>query len=250
MKNIKKYTYPKKSGFYDYEGVPTLFIDEAEKVVSGINKKKNELSLNIPIHPLMGHMTWIELSLVIGIIKSSEARSFLEIGTLDGLIVENILNNCLKIENVITIDLPESIHKHKGSGSKLFIDSINAEMINTFVIGERFLNNSRRNIVTQIRKDSAKLKLTDFKNKFDVILVDGSHTYDYCASDTELAKKLLSKKGIIIWHDFNKVKALVGVTEFLSEEARKKEFSLYWLKDREYNSSSVVVGLRKSDFQS
>jgi len=37
---------------------------------------------------------------------------------------------------------------------------------------------------------------------FDLILVDGNHTYEGIKTDTELYADLISPKGYIVWHDF------------------------------------------------
>jgi predicted O-methyltransferase YrrM len=188
-------------------------------------------------------MTLIELALLIRIIRGSGASSFLEIGTFDGLTVRSVLDNCPAVKKIVTIDLPPEIHKSKGENCLLKSDQINNSMIGTEEIGRRFLNHENASIVRQIRKDSAAVRADDVGGHFDIILIDGNHTYDYCANDTDLAESCLSDNGLMVWHDFHKVKYLAGVTEFLLASARHKRFNLLWLHGPS-EETSLVLGTR------
>ena len=50
--------------------------------------------------------------------------------------------------------------------------------------------------------DSRELDTKEYLGKFDLIFIDGGHTYSVVKSDTKKAFKMLSSKGIIIWHDY------------------------------------------------
>ena len=57
---------------------------------------------------------------------------------------------------------------------------------------------------SKIRQHVADTTTFDFSRWFgqaDLVLVDGSHEYDVVVKDTKTAFKLVSPKGVILWHD-------------------------------------------------
>ena len=50
--------------------------------------------------------------------------------------------------------------------------------------------------------DSREFDTKKYLRKFDLIFIDGGHTYSVVKSDTNKAFEMLSSKGIIIWHDY------------------------------------------------
>lgn len=56
-----------------------------------------------------------------------------------------------------------------------------------------------------------------------MIFVDGSHAYDYVMSDTREAIQMVTKGGVIIWHDYG---IWEGVTRALEEIENKYKIGL------------------------
>ena len=50
--------------------------------------------------------------------------------------------------------------------------------------------------------DSREFDTKRYLNKFDLIFIDGGHTYSVVKSDTKKAFEMISDRGIIIWHDY------------------------------------------------
>ena len=50
--------------------------------------------------------------------------------------------------------------------------------------------------------DSREFDTKKYLRKFDLIFIDGGHTYSVVKSDTNKAFEMLSSKGIIVWHDY------------------------------------------------
>ncbi|HVC16042.1 MAG TPA: class I SAM-dependent methyltransferase, partial [Rhodanobacter sp.] len=48
---------------------------------------------------------------------------------------------------------------------------------------------------------------------FDTVLVDGGHTSDVVANDTDKALPLLRSGGVMIWHDFCPVSTVLATSE-------------------------------------
>ena len=51
--------------------------------------------------------------------------------------------------------------------------------------------------------DSREFDTKKYLGKFDLIFIDGGHTYSVVKSDTEKAFEMISDRGIIIWHDYS-----------------------------------------------
>ena len=71
--------------------------------------------------------------------------------------------------------------------------------------------------ITQLFVDSKKFDESEWRNKCDLIFIDGGHAYSYVKNDTEKAMLMVNNNGIIIWHDFSP--ACPGVWKYLSELA-------------------------------
>ena len=50
--------------------------------------------------------------------------------------------------------------------------------------------------------DSRELDANKYQNKFDLIFIDGGHTYSIVENDSYKAFKMIKKGGIILWHDY------------------------------------------------
>ncbi len=81
--------------------------------------------------------------------------------------------------------------------------------------------------ITQLTGDSAGFDYTKHTDRCSLVFVDGSHAYDYAKADTETALKLVSKDGIVIWHDYG---IWPGVTAALEEIDKEKGLGLKNIK--------------------
>src|ERR1700683_2379281 len=104
---IKPTAFPVLPRFADYEGIPQSDVTSLLKGQPG----RNQPSLNLPFSLLNGHMSHLEICTVVGMAACFAPTSFLEIGTFDGLIVDNLLRNCPKLEHALTVDLPPKVHR-------------------------------------------------------------------------------------------------------------------------------------------
>ena len=60
-------------------------------------------------------------------------------------------------------------------------------------------------------------------DKFDLIFIDGGHTYSVVKNDTEKSFKMLNKNGIILWHDYVPGKqSAKNVVNYLNEISKEK----------------------------
>jgi len=76
--------------------------------------------------------------------------------------------------------------------------------------------------------DSREFDTDKYLRKFDLIFIDGGHTYSVVKSDSEKAFEMLSSKGVIIWHDYVVGKeSCKDICKFINElEKEKKIFHI------------------------
>ena len=77
-----------------------------------------------------------------------------------------------------------------------------------------------------IFQDSKKLDISNFKNSFDLIFIDGGHTYSCVKNDTEKSFEMIKNNGLIFWHDYNpRKKSASDVVKYLDEISDKHDIS-------------------------
>ena len=87
-------------------------------------------------------------------------------------------------------------------------------------IGSR-VHQSRRSRFTQLIGNSHELRANDLLENyghFDLVLIDGDHSYDGVSQDTELVRKIISEGGVICLHDANPREKYMDVKLFLEKE--------------------------------
>lgn len=132
--------------------------------------------------------SWVtDLALLKSVAARFEACEYLEIGTWRGESIANVAD--VKKSQCISVNLsPEQIIE-KGFPEK-------------YAHEHGCLIRDRENIKTYYA-DSLKFDFSSLRKKFDLIFVDGDHTYHAVKSDTQNVFKLLKDdSSIIIWHDY------------------------------------------------
>lgn len=74
--------------------------------------------------------------------------------------------------------------------------------------------------ITQLYGDSKQFDESAYHGRCDLIFVDGSHALSYVRNDSEKALRMLSKGGVILWHDYRHPevhRSAVGVFRYLNE---------------------------------
>ena len=118
--------------------------------------------------------------LLIGsIVSALRPRVCFEIGTSLGLVTSTIARNSPQGTRVHTLDM--SPDKRIGS---YFADLPESAKI-------------ERHVCSSTEFDFDPIGEVDF------FFIDGSHEFDHVRSDTENALRLLSSRGVIVWHDVN-----------------------------------------------
>lgn len=138
-------------------------------------------------------------------------KTVFEFGTFRGRTTYNLSKYS---KEVYTFDLGENITNEGYSDYK---------------VGEIYKNYQAKNI-TQLIGDSTKFDFTDYYQKFDLIWLDGGHSYEVCKSDFETSLNLIipPSKGnsIIAIDDFP---TWPGVKKAVEEIATTK--TLYYIPE-------------------
>lgn len=130
--------------------------------------------------------TILDYTLLKGLARKFRECSYLEIGTWFG---ESIVNVASVAKYCISISLSdEELQKQGATKEEIFVQRI---------FSKNILN------IKHIKHNS---KTFDFSSigKFDLIFIDGDHSYEGVKSDTRNAFKILKdENSVIVWHDYS-----------------------------------------------
>ncbi|MFT6866553.1 MAG: hypothetical protein ACJA08_001384 [Cyclobacteriaceae bacterium] len=127
----------------------------------------------------------IDIALLMSLCKLYENCNYLEIGSWRG---ESLMNVSKVAKTCTSISL-----------SKADMEAFGMSKSATEV--QRLFSKHRENI-NHIEANSLTYDFNQLDEKFDVIFIDGDHTYEGVKSDTENAFKLLrDEHSVIVWHD-------------------------------------------------
>jgi len=174
-----------------------------------------------------GNVTLYEL-FVISCIASKlgkKNRKVFEIGTFNGRTTLNIALNTSKLTKIYTLDLPRDKRDSSFADVCLLFDKDKYKEI-------------QERIVT-LYGDSMNYDFQSLNILYDMIFIDGDHSYDGCLNDSNKVSKILKEDGLIIWHDYL---AWDGVTKYLNEQYEQGR-ELIHIED-----TTIVVQIRKKSF--
>ncbi len=153
-----------------------------------------------------------ELIPILEMIHLTNANKVLEIGTSSGGTTWHIAANLPQDGKVITVDLPP-----ETTGDQYSTVSLATERPTEEQLGRHYRGTHEADKVEQVLMDSEMLRNHSFKEKFDIVFIDASHTYENAKRDTENALQLVKKGGFLIWHDYFVFHPDYGVRRLLHE---------------------------------
>ncbi len=151
-----------------------------------------------------GNVSFDELAILCGLVRSRSLASCFEIGTFDGRTALNLALNVPEQGTVHTLDLPPT----DLARTALTIEASDRSLIEKSEVGRRF---RMRDVgtwpqvgrIVQHLGDSATFEVDPLAGSIDLVFIDGSHSAEYVASDTGKALALLRPEGgWILWHDY------------------------------------------------
>lgn len=170
-------------------------------------------SWNVPVHiTRQGHeggsTNILETIVLSSIVAYTNPKVIVEIGTYQGKTTQALYQNSSPAAQIYTIDLPSV--SERGHSESL------TDLVLTENQERPFLpEDSRVNLLLQ---DSKTIDLGQV-SAIDFAFIDGSHSYEYARSDTELILRHLSPTGVIVWHDASLPEFVsgYGVRRYLAE---------------------------------
>ncbi|PWT72743.1 MAG: hypothetical protein C5B59_14990 [Bacteroidetes bacterium] len=197
--------------------------------------KQDDLAVQLaPLRSNEHNTSEFELLAICSLIKDRNYSKIFEIGTYDGRTTRAMAMNINKDGHVFTLNLPS------GSNTvSLPTDRIDVGLSSKVISGEKFVGTSQEPLISQLWGDSANFDFSPYYNIMDLVFIDGAHSEDYVANDTEKAIRMIRSNengGLIVWHDAH----LFGVKIFLTKWIRENHYPVYFIRD----TSLAVLGIK------
>lgn len=156
-------------------------------------------------------------------------RSVFEIGTFTGVTALTFALNIPQV-TVHTLDLPAT------SAPILDVEHDDRKYMPGRQSERVFEHRLEAARIIQHSGDSARFDFPGLGQKFDLVYIDGSHSFEYVGNDTRAAFSIVADTGIVVWDDYQR--DWPGVVRYLNE---RTDLALYrvpstrlvvWLSDR------------------
>lgn len=162
---------------YGITQLPTVSILD---VLPGLNETLNNIAF------LEGSSMVTDFALLKGLARSMKDCEYLEIGSWRG---ESLSNVADVATHCTSVSLSEKEMREMGIGEG-------------FIKVHGLFTKDYKNI-TSIGHNSMTFDFSCLNKKFDLVFVDGDHTYEGVRKDTENVYKLLKDdNSVIVWHDY------------------------------------------------
>jgi hypothetical protein len=222
---------------YEFAGPYEIGYEHLFKLFPGLDSQVVSLEVGPMIEN--GGISYTELTILSALARWMCPKRILEIGTFNGWTSHNLALQLKDEAELVTVNLPN------GQCPRLEAGGWNARYFPKNESPPLFEGRSTASRIKQVREDSANLSAKNFSNKFDLIFIDGSHSFAYVENDTKLALSVASDQAVIIWHDYGKPAHWAGVTEYLHREGREGNlYPTYWLHHHRGPETSLAIYVR------
>tara|TARA_X000000368_G_C22878160_1_gene644060 strand:+ start:59 stop:844 length:786 start_codon:yes stop_codon:yes gene_type:complete len=201
-KKIKKIIYKKKIKEIDISKVHEIF--EFEKISSNLlGPKENAIIKSFCISPdnkVIGMTSDYEAWILSTLSKIS--NKIFEFGTCSGKTTFLMALNSPEEAKIYTItlnlEMTNDIKKNNLDNRISFRNIKNESTYEKFL----FSGSEVEKKINVIFENSINFNENKYQNSFDLIFIDGGHTYSIVKNDSEKSFKMINKNGIILWHDY------------------------------------------------
>jgi predicted O-methyltransferase YrrM len=173
-------------------------IEEAEVILA--NALGGSVETSLTVH---------EAAVLCAIVRFTHARRILEVGTYDGRTALNLAANSPVDGMITTIDLPAAWNRHLA----LDVPSYAMNVTSVPALGLKYRDTPYAHRIRQVYGDSAVLDWSTLGVPFDVVFIDGCHSYEYVKSDTQKALASVRRGGLLIWHDYGMIEDVSRVVD-------------------------------------
>ena len=227
-KKIKNFVFKSKIKKINITDIHEIFnLKEISKNLKGPKKDVIIQSFSItPNNKVVGmtsdHEAWIISSL------SKISKNIFEFGTCSGKTTYLMGLNSNADTKIISVTLSKNnvsdVSKKKEDNEVSFRNIINESIYSKFL----FSGEEVENKIKVIFQNSLEFNHQEYIGKMDLIFIDGGHTYSVVKNDSEKSFDMLSKNGIILWHDYVPGKqSAKDVVQYIHEISKnKKIFSI------------------------
>ena len=162
-------------------------------------------------------------------VLSKKSDNIFEFGTCSGKTTYLMALNSNKDAKITSLTLgPEqlkNLNKENTDNKISFRNIINESIYEKFL----FSGSKVENKINVIFENSLNFNQSSYKN-FDLIFIDGGHTYSVVKNDSEKSFDMLNRKGFIFWHDYVPGKeSAKDVVKYLHEISKEKK--IYHIKN-------------------
>tara|TARA_Y100000590_G_C15640978_1_gene984932 strand:- start:49 stop:834 length:786 start_codon:yes stop_codon:yes gene_type:complete len=223
-KRIKKIFYKKKLEEVDVSDLHSIF--QTNKINENLFGPKNETiikSFSIsPENKIIGMTSDYEAWIISSLSKIS--KNIFEFGTCSGKTTYLMALNSSNDSKIFSITLDPNqknkINKEKKDNKISYRNILSESVYDKFL----FSGSEVENKINVIFQNSMEFDEIKFHNFFDLIFIDGGHTYSIVKNDSEKSLKMLNSRGIILWHDYVPGKeSAKDVVKYINEISKNKK---------------------------
>ena len=153
-----------------------------------------------------------DLFSLLRIVRWMKPKRIFEIGTSQGVTTAHLALN--SNAEIYTLDLP----REKALDTCGYSDGDLQLLQSADDIGCEYRRLCPGKRITQLFGDSRSFDYSPYRGAMDLVIVDGCHIYDGVISDSRNAFDLLSKDGIILWHDFANLREVTWAMRSIAKE--------------------------------
>ena len=155
---------------------------------------------------------------------SKISKNIFEFGTCSGKTTYLMALNSDEDTKITSLTLKPSlinyIKKNEEDNKVSFRNIKNESVYEKFL----FSGTNVENKIKIIFQNSLDFNEKNLEKKMDLIFIDGGHTYSVVKNDTEKSFNMLSKNGIILWHDYAPgKKSSKDIVKYLGEISKTKQ---------------------------
>ena len=157
-------------------------------------------------------------------VLSTVSKKIFEFGTCSGKTTYLMALNSNINTEITTITLrqnqiEELVKDHKDNKVS-FKNIIDESIYEKFLFSDTDVEKK----IKVIFENSLNFNEDKYQNMFDLIFIDGGHTYSIVKNDSEKSFRMLKDEGIVLWHDYVPGKeSAKNVVKYLNEISNKKK---------------------------
>jgi predicted O-methyltransferase YrrM len=171
--------------------LPTVSL---EALFPGISALPVHLQCVVPKLP--GNLTADELSVLALLCQRLRPRALFEFGTFNGRTTLNLALNTPAEARVYTLDLPNPGHTILPTAAD------DGQFYLGRQSGELWRESPAAAKIEQLWADSAHFDEQPYRDRMDLVFVDGAHSYEYVRNDSAKALSMVRRDGVVVWDDY------------------------------------------------